>query len=438
MGVPGIVLAAPSSGSGKTLATLGLLAHLAGRGLKVASAKIGPDYIDPAFHAAATGRPCLNLDSWAMRPASLAGLVASLSDDADLVVCEGVMGLFDGAAVAPDQPDGCTAEVAAAAGWPVVLVVDARGMAASAAAVLSGFARARPAVRVAGVIFNRVSGDRHRRLIEQSCARLCPEVRILGHLPPLSDLVLPSRHLGLVQACEHPDLRGFLTAAAAALAVHVDVAGLMALARPSPLAGTRPTLVPPLGGRIAIARDDAFAFAYPAVLDGWRRAGAELTFFSPLADQAPDGDAVYLPGGYPELHGQTLAAATRFLDGLRALARTHCPIFGECGGYMVLGQGIKAADGTHHAMAGLLPVETSFARRRLHLGYRRVALLEAGPLGPATTRFAGHEFHYATITGQDPADPLFSVTDAAGSQLGTAGLVRGSVMGSFIHLIDRA
>ncbi|MGE5478681.1 MAG: cobyrinate a,c-diamide synthase [Bacteroidales bacterium] len=437
MSAPGLVIAAPSSGSGKTLLTLGLLAHLAGRGMDVVSAKVGPDYIDPAFHAAATGRPCLNLDAWAMRPGSVAGLVGQLSAGARLVVCEGVMGLFDGAAVAEGVPGGASADVAALTGWPVVLLIDGRGMTGSAAAVLRGFASHRADVRIAGVVFNRVSGDKHKRMIAEACARACPEVEILGFLPRIEALAVPSRHLGLVQACEHPDLAAFLGVAAATVAGNVDVDRLVALARPAALTGAAPALLPPLAGRIAVARDDAFAFAYPALLDGWRRAGAELTFFSPLADQAPDGDAVYLPGGYPELHAGRLAGNGRFLDGLRAAAAAGQPVFGECGGYMVLGQGLADADGRRHAMAGLLPLETSFARRRLHLGYRQARLLADTPLGPAGTGFRGHEFHYATIVAEE-GDALFAVTDAAGTPLAPAGLRDGSVFASFVHLIDRA
>jgi len=434
MPAPGLILAAPSSGSGKTLATLGLLAHLARRGLRIASAKVGPDYIDPAFHAAATGRPCLNLDAWAMRPDSVAGLVASLSEQADLVVCEGVMGLFDGAAVAPGEPAGSTADVAALTGWPVVLLIDGRGMTGSAAALLKGFATLRPDVTIAGVLFNRVAGDKHKRMIAEACARHCPGIRLLGFIPRLDELVVPSRHLGLVQACEHPDLAAFFAAAAAAMAEHVDVDGLMALARPSELAATLSPLVPPLGQNMAVARDEAFAFAYPALLDGWRQAGADIRFFSPLADQAPDGDAVYLPGGYPELHAARLAANTRFLDGLRA---ARGPVFGECGGYMVLGRTLTDASGAVHPMAGLLPLDTSFAKRKLHLGYRQARLLAHGPLGRAGTVYRGHEFHYATISAE-AGEPLFAVAEAAGTPLGHAGLRVENVMGSFVHLIDRA
>lgn len=439
MAAPGLVIAAPASGSGKTLLTLGLLAHLSQRGIRVASAKVGPDYIDPAFHAAATGAPCVNLDAWGMRPDSLDGLVGQVSAGADLVVCEGVMGLFDGAATPGGTTTGATADLAARAGWPVVLVIDARGMASSAAAVLQGFARFRPDVRVAGVVFNRVGGEKHRRVIAQACAQACPEVELLGFLPRVEALVVPSRHLGLVQACEHPDLAAFFHKAATAVGEHVAVERLMALARVSALGQNKaaPVLLPPLGQRIAVARDDAFAFAYPAVLDGWRRAGAEITLFSPLADQAPNGDAVYLPGGYPELHAGRLAANTRFLDGVRGLAAAGAPVFGECGGYMSLGRTLTDSEGVRHALAGLLPLDTSFAHRRLHLGYRQARLLADTPLGPAGTLLRGHEFHYATVTSE-AGTPLLAVTDAAGADLGQCGLSCGSVFASFVHLIDRA
>lgn len=435
MTAPGLIIAAPASGSGKTLVTLGLLAHLRSLGRRVVSAKIGPDYIDPAFHAAATGHVCPNLDGWALRPASLDGLVGQMSDQGELVICEGVMGLFDGADVEMGQNSGSTAEMAERTGWPVVLVIDGRGMTASAAAILGGFVAHRPEISIAGVIFNKVTGDRHRRMITQACTRACPQVAVLGFLPQLADLVLPSRHLGLIQAREHPDLAAFLTVAGGAVGRHVDVERLIALARPCSANGRPTTLIPPLGQRIAVAQDDAFAFAYPAVLDGWRRAGAEITFFSPLADQAPDGDAVYLPGGYPELHGATLAASHRFLTGLRQAAARHQPIFGECGGYMVLGEALVDAAGQGHAMAGLLAVTTSFAERRLHLGYRRAKLTKDSSFGQAGTRFRAHEFHYATILSQR-GDPLFEVADADAKPLGLAGLRSGSVAGSFLHLID--
>lgn len=431
----GLIVAAPASGSGKTVFTLGLLRYLARQGVRVASAKAGPDYIDPAFHAAASGRPCLNLDIWAMREATLASALARLGDDADLIVCEGVMGLFDGATAR----QGSTADLAAWTGWPVVLVVDAHAQAASAAAVVRGFATHRPDVRVAGVVFNRIGGDRHTQVLNESCAAAVPEVAILGCIPRRDDLKLPERHLGLVQAGEHADLDAFLDRAADALGRYVDVARLQSLARPGrrPASGAALPLPPP-GQRIAVASDAAFAFRYPLVTEGWRAAGAAIVPFSPLADEAPDpaADAVYLPGGYPELHAGRLAAARRFLEGLRAAARRGAAVFGECGGYMVLGEGLVDGDGRRHAMAGLLPLETSFAAPRLHLGYRRATLAAGNFLGRAGQRFRGHEFHYAAVLKEGPGQPLFTCADAQGNALGTTGLVAGNVAGSFVHLID--
>jgi cobyrinic acid a,c-diamide synthase len=439
---PGLIIAAPSSGAGKTTVTLGLARALHRAGVRLATAKAGPDYIDPGFHAAATGRPCINLDPWAMRPDTLAALTTRLAHESELVLCEGVMGLFDGIDA---QGNGSTAVLASLTGWPVVLVVDARGLAASAAAVVQGFVQppaslARPGLRVAGVIFNRVGGESHVRLLRETLARALPDLPVLGCIARDSAVQMPERHLGLVPAGERPDLTTFLDRAAAAVAP-VDLAALRRLARPARLApGTVTSAVPPLGQRIAVARDAAFAFTYPMLLDGWRSAGAALSFFSPLADEAPaeDSDAIYLPGGYPELHAGRLAASIRFLNGLRQAASRGAAIYGECGGYMTLGDGLVDADGARHAMAGLLPVETSFARRRLHLGYRQATLAGDGPLGVTGTAYRGHEFHYATVVSEGPGHPLFHLADASGHPLAPGGQRSGSVAGSFLHLIDRA
>jgi cobyrinic acid a,c-diamide synthase len=425
---PGLVLAAASSGSGKTTLALGLARHLRNSGLDVACAKSGPDYVDPAFHTAASRRLCVNLDRWAMREGTLASLIEQ-AGRADFTICEGAMGLYDG--VGPEGA-GSTAELAHFAGWPVVLIVDARGMGASAGPLVAGFARARNAPKIAGAIFNRVGALSHAALLREALALHAPEVPFLGAVPRAADLVHPERHLGLVQARERADLETFLDRAAGIVAAHVDVAALRDVARASPRAGSGSKGVPPLGQRIAIARDDAFAFVYAHVLDGWRDAGAELTFFSPLAGQIPDpaSDAIYLPGGYPELHAVRLAAAP-FLTALRG--RT---VFGECGGYMVLGESLIDASGARHAMAGLLPLETSFAARKLHLGYRHATLLGDHPFGRRGASFKAHEFHYTAVLREGPGAPLFAIRDARGADLGTAGLRAGGVAGSFIHLID--
>ncbi|MDY8107697.1 cobyrinate a,c-diamide synthase [Fulvimarina sp. 2208YS6-2-32] len=431
----GLLIAAPSSGAGKTTVTLALISALAQRGLRVASAKAGPDYIDPAYHAAASGHPCVNLDPWAMRPGLLEALraTACADADADAFVVEGMMGLFDGAADGTGSP----ADLAEMLRLTVVLVVDCARQSHSVAALVAGFAGFRTALPIAGLILNRVGSPRHETLLREALAPLA--IPVLACLPRRADLLLPERHLGLVQAGEHEDLAGFLARAADWFSSHADLETLAALARPHGMGEggeTSVSALPPLGQHIAIARDAAFAFSYGHLLDGWRAAGAELSVFSPLADEAPDAgaDAIYLPGGYPELHAGRLAAALAFKAGLQAAARRGARIYGECGGYMALGEGLIDADGERHAMLGLLPLVTSFEARRLHLGYRRVSPCAGSPFEGAMT---AHEFHYATIVSQDGRAPLFEAGDARGTALGCYGQIDRNVCGSFLHLIDR-
>ena len=435
---PGLIIAGTASGVGKTTATLGIVRALTRGGLAVACAKVGPDYIDPAYLRAASKRPAYNLDSWAMRPESLAETLGALAARADLIIAEGVMGLFDGIGSAGA---GSTAELALLLGWPVLLVLDARGSSASLAATLSGFARHRSGLELAGYIVNRVGSIDHADVITAACQDACSWLALIGCLPRAEHLALPSRHLGLVQAAERPDLDSFLEEAADLAERHLDLDALIGMARPprSPPLGAerRP---PPLGQRIAIAADEAFAFCYPRLLDGWRAAGAALYPFSPLADEPPDksADAVYLPGGYPELHAGRLAGNHLFLDGLAQAAKRGAAIYGECGGYMVLGEALIDADGMQHKLAGLLPLVTSFADRHLQLGYRRARLAADCALGARGTQFRGHEFHYAAVMREGPGEKLFEASDALGRRSFAAGLRQGSVMGSFIHLIDRA
>lgn len=350
------------------------------------------------------------------------------------------MGLFDGASLSNDRFDGSTAALAEITGWPVILVVDASKQAASAAVLAKGFAAHRQSVDVAGVIFNKVGSDKHAEILTKALERIAPDLKMFGALPRTPELTLPSRHLGLVQAAEHPDLEKFLERASDWVGQHLDITAIRRSMRSWPVRPREdsPTIIPPLGQRIAVAYDDAFAFCYPAVLEGWRSAGAEIELFSPLANEAPteSADSIYLPGGYPELHGGRIAANWEFLDGLQRAADASKPIFGECGGYMVLGHGLTDADGRRHPMAGLLPLETSFAKKRLHLGYRRATLAKAGPLGGARTRFRAHEFHFATVVEEGPGLPLFRIEDANGNDLGETGLADRRVIGSFIHLID--
>ncbi|WP_294255301.1 cobyrinate a,c-diamide synthase [uncultured Sphingomonas sp.] len=437
MSVPGLIIAAPASGTGKTTVMLGLLRALREAGVSVTPFKNGPDYIDPAFHRVASGRASYNLDSWAM-DARLLDALAGETSDSDLVLAEGSMGLFDGVAQAGASGTGATADLARRYGWPVVLVLDVSGQAQSAAATALGFARLDPTVPFAGVILNRVASPRHARLVRAGMESA--GIPVLGALPRRVDLVLPERHLGLVQAVEHPDLDRTIVDYAAFVREHVDLGALRAAAASTShhIAAAVAALPAPPAQRIAIAQDAAFSFLYPHLLEGWRRAGAEILPFSPLADQAPDADAdlVWLPGGYPELHAGTIAAAGTFLAGLRAHAE-HRPIHGECGGYMVLGEALVDKAGDTHRMAGLLSLVTSHAQRRMHLGYRQATLRAPVAALPAGARLTGHEFHYSTIVSQTDA-PLADVADAEGNAVSETGSVRGHVTGSFFHLIAAA
>ena len=432
-----LIVAAPHSGAGKTTVTLALIAAFKRRGLRVRAAKAGPDYIDPAFHAAVSGAASVNLDSWAMTNELIDALAARAADGADMVVIEGVMGLFDGADGVPGRR-GATADLAAHLGLPVVLVLDVARQAQSAAALVRGFAAHDPAVRIAGVILNRVGSERHRALVAGAIAAL--DIPVLGAVPREAALALPERHLGLVQAGEHADLTTLIARLADTAERHLDLDAIVTVATSSRVASNpnaRPALPPP-GQRIALASDEAFSFVYAHLLDAWRSAGAEILPFSPLADEPPPerADSCWLPGGYPELHVERLASAQRFAAGLRRFARTR-PVHGECGGYMVLGESLEDAAGKCHAMTGLLGHATSFAKRKLHLGYRSARLVADGVLGRRGARLRGHEFHYASLSKSGADEPLAEVVDGEG-RAEQAGGRRGRVSGAFFHVIASA
>jgi cobyrinic acid a,c-diamide synthase len=430
----GLIVAAPHSGAGKTTVTLALIAALMRRGLRVRAAKAGPDYIDPAFHEAVTGSPSVNLDSWAMSGTLLDALAAHAVGGGDVFVIEGVMGLFDGAAGAPGRR-GATADLAAHFGLPVILVIDVSRQAQSAAALVRGFAGHDPAIRIAGVILNRVASERHRALVAGAIAQL--GIPIVGAAPRDQMLTLPERHLGLVQAGEHTDLKELIERLAAMAERHFDLDAIVACAAPLTMRAAAPApSLPPPGQRIALARDRAFSFVYPHVLDGWRRSGAEILTFSPLADEAPpsQADCCWLPGGYPELHADALGAARHFSEGVRRFAQTR-PVHGECGGYMVLGQSLEVATGSVHPMLGLLGHSTSFAKRKLHLGYRTAQLVSDCVLGRAGTTVRGHEFHYATLSAAGGDGGFAECRDAEGRAVAESGGRRGNVSGTFFHAI---
>lgn len=429
----GLVISAPASGVGKTTLTLALARAWRNRGLTVQCFKSGPDYIDPAFHAAATGRASVNVDSWAMDSATIAHLV-SRGVDADIVLAEGSMGLFDGVAARGVCGTGATADIAEMLGWPVVLVIDPSGQAQTAAAIAAGLRDYRAGVRLAGVVLNRVASPRHEDLVRRALNDA--GINVFGALPRHAEISLPKRHLGLVQAEEQAEIGKLIDEAARFIAEHVDLDAVLQSAASWSVQGMANGLnVTPPGQRIALARDAAFSFVYPHMLEAWRAAGAEIVPFSPLADEAPDAsaDVCWLPGGYPELHAGKIAGNARFGRSLRAFAETR-PVHGECGGYMVLGAGLTDADGIRHEMAGLLGLETSFAKRRMHLGYRLAELAAPMPGHRPGARLRGHEFHYSTILAQ-PDTPLAVVHDATGAVIAETGSRRGLATGTFFHLI---
>jgi cobyrinic acid a,c-diamide synthase len=405
-------------------------------------AKTGPDYIDARILSRTAGADAINLDPWAMSGTRLRALAAHHAANSDLLLIEGVMGLFDGAA----DNTGSTGDLAAALDLPVILVLDAERQSQSIAALVHGFATWRPEVRIAGLIVNRVATTRHEQMLRG--ALNATGIPVLGVIPRRDGLILPDRHLGLVLPDEIANFDTIVRNAAEAVSEYIDLNLLLSLSTSLAQSGTSPlvgedgrgvavtTNLPPLGQRIAIARDDAFAFLYPHWLHDWRTAGAEIGFFSPLANESPaaDADAILLPGGYPELHAEHLSHAQNFMTELRTSAAAGALIYGECGGYMVLGETLTDKSGTTYPMAGLLPISTRIDRPKRTLGYRH--LTHTSPL-PWPRSLTGHEFHYSTATAQSPT-PLFAATDALGDKLAPTGAIAGRVMGSYAHVIDVA
>ncbi|MEM8979530.1 MAG: cobyrinate a,c-diamide synthase [Pseudomonadota bacterium] len=415
------LIAAPSSGAGKTTISLGLMRALSRQG-SVTAAKSGPDYIDPQFHAVATGQPSVNLDAWAMSPERIRSLAQSQSGDR--LIVEAAMGLFDGVS---GTKKGSAAELAKILGLPVLLVIDAKGMAASISALVQGFTNHDPELTFLGLVLNNVGSPHHASILKDalSAAHAPP---VLGTLARGAGLDLPSRHLGLVQALEHDDLDQRLDGLADRISESFDLTAFEGKALAA--SESRPHQIPP-GQRIAVAQDEAFAFGYLHQLNDWREAGAEILPFSPLTNDAvPQADFVFLPGGYPELHAGRISQNETFQISLRNAAQT-AEVYGECGGYMILGKGLIDKSGQRHEMAGLLKLETSFAKPKLHLGYRRVTNIAS----PFSGTWRAHEFHFAS-TLQAHGDPIFEVTDAQGSERAPEGLRKGRVSGSFLHLID--
>lgn len=433
MNIPRLVIAGTHSGVGKTTVVCAVLAALQARGLRVQPYKAGPDYIDPSHHTAAAGRASRNLDSYFLTATRLRECFARSAADADLAVIEGVMGLYDGRGISDGE--GSTAEVAGWLGAPVVLVIDAAAMARSAAALVLGYQQFDPSVRLAGVIVNRVGSARHAVMVKTAVER-ATGVPVLGCVPRTAEISLPERHLGLVLAGEQAPLP--LAALAALAEEHIDVDGLLTLAgNVAPVASDPLELFPvtrrPTIARIAVAQDAAFAFYYQDNLDLLTAHGAELVPFSPLADAALPAEtgAVYIGGGYPELHARALAANTAMLNSLRSMAARGVPIYAECGGLMYLAEGIVTAEGERFAMAGLIPGWSTMQRTRFRLGYVEVEPLRDALFLRPGMRLRGHEFHYSDHPAPDAACAAYAVHEPTER---LEGFVNGSVLASYVHL----
>ena len=414
----GIILSAPSSGCGKTTITLALLRALKREGLQIKSAKSGPDYIDTRFHAEASGSECYNLDAWAMHPDQ----ICKLANEATQIIVEGAMGLFDGA---PPDGKGSTAHLATILNLPIILILDASSQAQSVAALTLGFQKLDPNIKISGIILNKVGSDKHKRILTNALKPL--GIPILGSIYRHQELSLPSRHLGLVQAQELENLDEFLNNAAEIVTNSIDIKRILKLMKPIQRAKQETNLfLRPPSQSISIANDAAFSFTYPHILKEWRRIGVEISFFSPLKNEAPKkSDLVFLPGGYPELHAEKLANANIFKSSMKKANA----VYGECGGYMTMGNGIIDSKGKRHEMLNLLNLETSFENKKLHLGYRNLS-----PQSIWSSNLKAHEFHYAS-TLKAEGKSLFKAKDSEGNKLPDMGLINGSFSGSFAHII---
>ena len=441
----GFLIAAPQSGSGKTTVSLAIMTAFKRRGLTVAPFKCGPDFIDPGYHRAVTGRPSINLDGWMcgeqfVRETFLSGLTSRTGPA--IAVIEGVMGLFDG--IGASSREGSSAQIAAITGAPVVLVVNARGMAASAAALVKGFADFDPEVRVAGVIFNNVGSDHHAALLREALAAHCPDVFCFGSIPRDESLAIPSRHLGLVTAEDNPLSDRFIGKLADMAERCLDLDRLSGLGFDSaqPADGTLlvdndrlVSGVEPV--RIAVARDAAFCFMYEDNLRLLREAGAELAFFSPLGDAELPADisGIYLPGGYPELYARELCENSSMKASIRAAVVVDMAVYAECGGFVYLTEGLDPSEDQPAAeFAGVFPVRCLMLPRRKALGYREVKLTENVVIGAVGTVVRGHEFHYSEI-GEMPAEVVRCyLVSRQGVTLGLEGYRIRNCLASYVHL----
>lgn len=437
--VPRLVIAAAQSGAGKTTAATGLMAALARRGLKVQPYKVGPDYIDPTYHTAAAGRISRNLDGWMLDETTIRRLAASSAQGADVALIEGVMGLFDGAGPVGDA--GSTAEMAKWLAAPVLLVVDAAGLARTGAAIIRGLCDFDPDLRIAGVLFNNVGSEGHYRLLCESLRAYVPGVEPVGYLPKGAAIRTPERHLGLVPTWEREQVDAYLESLVGLVEATVDLEAVLRLARSAaPLPPAPPRELPPVLAdarvRIGLARDAAFHFYYEDGLDELRALGADLIPFSPLSDPAlpPDLDGLYLGGGFPEVHAQALAANASLRREIRAAVERGMPVYAECGGLMYLAEAIVGLEGDQWPMVGAIPVKARMETRLQNFGYMIAEALGETLLAAPGEAVRGHEFHWSRVD-PNPVDwpPAYRIRSRKGAER-WEGFYRKNLLASYVHI----
>ena len=431
--VPGIIISAPNSGSGKTIISLGILRAIKDAGLKIQAFKNGPDYNDPGFHEIACDRKSYNLDTWAMNEKNI-NQILSKSYDADLIITEGSMGLYDGVESIGSSGFGTTAELSEKFGWPVILVLNVSGQAQSAAASALGFIKYNDNINFGGVILNFVASKRHEFLIKRGMERL--GINVLGVIPRQKEILLPERHLGLVQAQEIMNLDSKIKGYAELIKKNINLDQIINIASSNPFTPKKIASIRPPASKIALASDKAFSFTYPHILDSWIKAGVEIIPFSPLNNEVPDkkADLIWLPGGYPELYGKELSEANLTRDALIKMSKIK-KIHGECGGYMSLGKALINKNGDTFKMFGLLGLITSYEKRKLHLGYRLAKIKNNLNHYSKFKTIRGHEFHYSSIISQ-PDQELYQVFDANNNKVSETGSIKDNVTGTFFHAIS--
>ena len=438
----GLLVSGTASGVGKTTVTLAIMAALRRRGLAVQPFKCGPDFLDTAHHTRVCGRTARNLDTWMLSVEANRSVLRTAARDADVLVAEGMMGLFDGKSGATES--GSTAEIAKLMQLPVVLVVDAAKSARSVAAVVLGFEMFDPELRLAGVVLNRVASQGHLEMLRDAIDACC-KTKVLGWLPIEPAITIPERHLGLYGAAERPaeDQEAAINALAAVAEKHIDLAGLLDLECGLEMAegGSEGTVNSQSNDivRIGVPSDHAFSFYYEDNLDLLREQGAEIVRFSPLDDDSlPSGlDALYLGGGYPELHAERLSGNREMLEEVRAFAASGKPIYAECGGMLYLSHSLSV-EAESYAMAGVLPLSMQMTDKLVQFGYVTVEFTKDCLLGRKGTVVRGHSFHYSRIASQGDLRTSYHVQYSLSGKEEMEGFQQGNVLASYIHLHFRA